>query len=308
MEPIRGPVRLIYVGDSGEVAKFLAAHDGVITTKEAGLCGLSPAQIRGRVKRGEWIRLAHGLMRSASHEFSESAMVRAVVLAHNGVADSTTAAWWFGMLTDLPVPLTLSCAGKPSVVDWPVEVRVSRRGLRPEWVTQERGLAVTTKPLTALIASVELSNGTTFLDRMLQVGQVELADLQKAVDSAAGMHGIVEARRLVRIASSNSESEAERLFVRLLQAWDVTGWVQQLELGQWRMDFAWPEYRLGVEISGWAFHRDARRHANDLAKANYLEAIEWSELQYDWHMLNDDGAACVQQVIDRLNSRGAIGM
>ncbi|WP_157850994.1 type IV toxin-antitoxin system AbiEi family antitoxin domain-containing protein [Gordonia phthalatica] len=190
MEPDGRLVRLIVVGDTGEVAQFLADHDGVITTKEALACGLSPARIRGRVNRGEWIRLAHGLMRSASHEFSERAMVRAVVLAHNGIADSTTAAWWFGMLSELPVPLTLSCTGKPSVVDWPVEVRVSRRGLRADWVTEERGLAVTTKPLTALIAAVELPEGTTFLDRMLQTGQVELRDLQKAVESAAGMMSI----------------------------------------------------------------------------------------------------------------------
>ena len=308
MEPIGDPVRLIDVGDSGEVAKFLAEHDGVITTKEAMACGLSAAQIRGRVTRGEWLRLAYGLLRSASHEFSESAMVRAVVLAHNGVADSTTAAWWFGMLSDLPIPLTVSCRGRPAAVDWPVEVRVSRRGLRPDQVTEERGLALTTKPLTALIAAVELPDGTAFLDRMLQTGQVDLDDLLKAVDGATGMHGIVEARRLVKIASSDSESEAERLFVRLLKEWGVTGWVQQLKLGRWRMDFAWPEYCLAVEISGWSYHRDSQRHGNDLAKANFLQEVEWSELQYDWHMLNGDGAACIQQVIDKLNSLGALGM
>lgn len=87
----------------------------------------------------------------------------------------------------------------------------------------------------------------------------------------------------------------------------VTGWVQQFKLGPWRMDFAWPEYGVVVEISGWVYHRDSRRHGNDLAKANYLQEIQWSELQYDWHMLNDDGAGCIQQVIDKINSRGAAG-
>ncbi|NLG45174.1 type IV toxin-antitoxin system AbiEi family antitoxin domain-containing protein [Gordonia sp. (in: high G+C Gram-positive bacteria)] len=296
------------MGDFGDVAAALAAHDGVITTRQALSCGLSRAQIRGREVRGEWIRLSYGLFRSASHDFTEAAMVRAVVIAHNGVADGPTAAWWHGMIATLPVPLTISCVAKPAPIDWPVETRVSRRNLRPEWVTQVRGLRATAKPLTALIAAVELPEGTAFLDRMLQIGQVTLADLERAVDEASGMRGIVEARRLVKIAGSASESEAERLFVRLLREWGVTGWVQQLSCSRWRLDFAWPEHRVAVEISGWAFHRDSRRHGNDLAKANYLESIEWRELQYDWHMLNGDGSGCVQQVIELLNARGAVAL
>ncbi|MGB6246060.1 hypothetical protein [Gordonia sp. (in: high G+C Gram-positive bacteria)] len=296
------------MGDYGEIAAVLAAHDGVITAGQALAGGLSRARIRGRVMRGEWIRVVPGLFRSASHEFSEAAMVRIVVLAHRGVADGTTAAWWHGMVRTLPTPLTVSCASEPAAVDLPVQVRTSRRSLRPQWLTEVRGLPLTGKPLTALLAAVELPDGSVFLDRMLQVGQVQLAELERVVAEAAGMHGIVEARRLVAVASSDSESAAERLFVRLLQRRGVTGWVQQLWYGRWRLDFAWPEYRVAVEISGWAFHRDPRRHGNDFAKANHLEHIQWRELQFDWHMLADSGEDCVQQVIDLLNSRGVVAM
>ncbi|WP_245569797.1 type IV toxin-antitoxin system AbiEi family antitoxin domain-containing protein [Gordonia shandongensis] len=294
------------MGDCPEVAAILAACDGVITAAQALGCGLSRTQVRGRVERGEWIRVVPGVFRSASHEYSQAAMVRIVVAAHRGVADGTTAAWWFGMMPDLADPVTVTCRDRPADRDLPVSVRVSRRALRPGAVTRHRGLAVTTVPLTALLAAVELPEGSAFLDRMLQTGRVDLAALEREVADSAGMHGIVEARRLVRVAASDSESEAERLFVALLRRWGVTGWVQQLRCGRWRLDFAWPEQRVAVEISGWSYHRDRQRHANDLAKANFLEAASWRELQFDWHMLADAGADCVQQVIDLLNARGVV--
>ncbi|MBM7366165.1 hypothetical protein [Gordonia hydrophobica] len=292
------------MGDSGEIANILAANDGIITTAQALTAGLTHDQLRGRVRRREWFRLATRLYRSASHDFTEAAMVRAVVLALHGCADRTTAAWWHGMLETLPSPLTVSCASRPVTLDWAVSLTVVRRRHRSDAIVQVRGLPVTTKPLTALMAAADLPDGSTYLDRWLQTRQVTLADLQRALEAHAGIRGIVEARRLVQIASSDSESEAERLFVRLLSDRNVTGWVQQLPLGRWRLDFAWPDQQVAVEISGWAFHRDPRRRRNDLSKANYLEGVDWKELEYDWHMLNDSGADCVQEVIDLLNSRG----
>ncbi|EGD54345.1 type IV toxin-antitoxin system AbiEi family antitoxin domain-containing protein [Gordonia neofelifaecis] len=293
------------MGDSGEIAAFLAANDGIITTDQALRFGLTHAHIRGRVRRGEWFALARGLYRSAANDFTEAAMVRAVVVAHRGVADRTTAAWWFGMLDDLPGPITLSCRSERPPLRWPVGVHATRRRYRPESLTRVRGLLLTRKPLTALMAAVDLDDGTVFLDRMLQTRQVELRDLERAIDDHPGHRGIAAARRLVAIAGSDSESEAERLFVRLLRQWQVTGWVQQFPTGRWRLDFAWPEQRVAVEISGWAFHRLPRRHQNDLEKANHLEREQWRELQYNWHMLAADPAACIQEVIDVLNDRGA---
>ena len=291
------------MGDFGAVAAQLATHDGVINAAQAHACGLSDGDIRGRLKRGGWLVLSRGVYRSAAHPYTEAAMVRAAVLTYRGVADRATAAWWHGMLRELPVGITLSALHRRATPGWPVDVRATRRQYRAESVTDVLDLAVTCRPLTALMTAVELPTGAQFLDRMLQTRAVDLDGLRRAVDDNAGVQGMVAARRLVNVAASDSESEAERLFVRLLQSWGVTGWTQQHPIGGWRLDFAWPELRLGVEISGWAFYRDTRRHGNDLAKANYLERNRWSELQYNWHMLTDDPARCIQEVIDTINRR-----
>ncbi|MCF8605779.1 DUF559 domain-containing protein [Gordonia sp. HY442] len=291
------------MGDYGEIAVFLAAHDGVVDVRQAHACGLSDGDIRGRLKRGEWLALARGVYRSAAHPFTEAAVVRAAVLSYRGVADRTTAAWWHGMLRDLPLRISLSTPHRRTAPDWPIDVLATRRRYQHESVTDVLDLPVTRKPLTALMAAVDLPSGAQFLDRMLQKQTVTLDGLYRAIDDNVGLQGTVAARRLLAVAASDSEPDAERLFTRLLDDWSVAGWVQQYPIGGWRLDFAWPELKVGVEISGWAFHRDTARHGNDLAKANWLQRNGWSELQYNWHMLNDTPALCIQEVIDRLNAR-----
>lgn len=294
------------MGDNGAIARFLADHDGVVTIDQALSCGLSRGEIKGRVARGDWLAMARGLYRSATHPVTESSMIRAAVLAYRGVADRTTAAWWHGLLDVVPEGITLSCAQARAPLDWPVSIRSVRRRYGPSALTTVRDLPITRKPLTALMTSVELDEGSQFLDRALQTKAVTLVELQRAIDDNAGICGMAQARRLVAVAASDSESAAERLFVTLLKDRGLTGWVQQLWLGPWRMDFAWPDLQIAVEISGWSYHRDVRRHGNDLAKANYLESIGWRELQFDWHMINDSGEDCIQQVINVIDARSTV--
>ena len=108
LEPGSVRLRLNRVGNSVAVAAWLAEHDGVITAAQARALTLTTDQIRGRVERREWIPMARGLYRSASHEFGEAALVRGAVLAHRGVADRATALWWHGLVDELDDPLTLS--------------------------------------------------------------------------------------------------------------------------------------------------------------------------------------------------------
>jgi len=53
--------------------------------------------------------------------------------------------------------------------------------------------------------------------------------------------------------SGDTESYAERFFAKLLRSEGITGWVGQLPIAGWRIDCAWPELRLAVEIGGWAY-------------------------------------------------------
>ena len=51
----------------------------------------------------------------------------------------------------------------------------------------------------------------------------------------------------------------ERATARLLCGWSVEAPVLQHQVGRYRLDFAWPQYRIALEIDGW--HHDRPEQA-----------------------------------------------
>lgn len=288
-----------------EVDKVLADLDGVLTTPQALTCGLSRGQISRKVKNGSWEHYARGVYLSRQHAFTDAALVRAVVGAHRGVADRTSAAWWHGMIDALRRSLTVCVpVNSHRPPELPHEVVLLHRSLPAEDLTEERGLPVTAPALTVLgtLATLE-KDASAFLDRVLQRKLVTVADLTAALERNKGMHGLRPARDLLATLVAGAESEAERLFAELLKLHEITGWIQQYRFGGRPIDFAWPAERVSVEINGWAYHRDAERFENDNAKTAMLAAAGWITLSFTWKQLTDDPERCIAQVAAALAMR-----
>jgi very-short-patch-repair endonuclease len=49
-----------------------------------------------------------------------------------------------------------------------------------------------------------------------------------------------------------------------------------------RVDFAWPDYRLIVELDGFAYHADRASYRNDRERGNQLERLRWRVLRFTW--------------------------
>ncbi len=63
---------------------------------------------------------------------------------------------------------------------------------------------------------------------------------------------------------------------------------------KWRCDYAWPEYKLAVEIEGglWKYgrHNNPKGYINDMEKYNNLSLMKWTLLRYqpnniDWEQI-----------------------
>ena len=66
------------------------------------------------------------------------------------------------------------------------------------------------------------------------------------------------------------DSAAERLLVRLLRDAGIGGWVLGHPFGPWRIDLAFPQQKVAVEVDSWAWHVDAERFRTDRRKQNAL--------------------------------------
>lgn len=290
---------------AAEVNAALTDRDGVITTPQALGCGLSRGQLGTKVRNGSWEHYARGVYLSRQHAFTDAARVRAVVNAHRGAADRTTAAFWHGMLDVLHRPLTVCVPANshrpPTLQE---EVSLLHRSVPSEDLTTVRDLTVTGPALTVIgtISALE-KDASAFLDRVLQRKLVTVSDLTAALERNKGMHGLQPARNLLATLSAGAESEAERLFVELLTLHEITGWIQQYRFGGRPIDFAWPAERVSVEINGWAYHRDAARFESDNAKTAMLAAAGWITLSFTWKQLTGDPELCIAQVAAALAVR-----
>ncbi|AUH67848.1 MULTISPECIES: hypothetical protein [Gordonia] len=288
------------------VAHHLAAHDGVITTGQALACGLTVGQIRSQVERGLWIRQAREVFLSLAHPLEAAARIRVVAHARAATIDRTAAAWWHGLVRDVPGPITAAVprSAKPNATCG-VAADLKRRTYPHEDITEVRGIQVTGTALSVLGAASEHEEGLVFLDRMIQKRVVTVPELVAALDRNRGVHGLARVRKLLGVSADGSESEAERLFVRMLRSEQITGWKQQFPICGRPWDFAWPAERVGVEIHGYAFHRHEDRWNRDLAKANSIACLGWIPLAYSWKQLNLAPGDCMRELANALAARRA---
>ena len=301
MEPAGSPLRLRHVD---AIEEFLADHDGIISARQARELGLSQRQVSYRAKQQRWQRLSRGIYMSGQHHLTDTARVRVAVETHDAVADRTGAAFWHGLIPELPVAVTVSA---PRTVHGkavsPVAVALKRRTFPAEDLEELRGITVTRRPLTVMSAAAELDDGVALVDRTLQTGDVTIESLCSTLDRNSGAHGLQVARELVSVLETGSQSVAERRFAELLTLHKITGWVQQLDLFGKPLDFAWPDYRVAVEINGWSYHRTHSRFESDGHKAATLASMGWLLLPFSWKAVRYDGEECMRKLTSALYSQ-----
>lgn len=282
-------------------ALVFAAQNGVATREQLHAVGVSDPMIAVRIDAGEIVRIRPGLFRTKHHPHTDRTATRIGVLLAGGIGDRETALFWHGMSDAAPASISVTVPVDRRLRSTSgYAVRTRRRALDPADVDEVEGLAVTGKALSVLeVADAKI------MDRALQREDVTLDDLSAALDRNVNAKGIGAARAIFSVAAGNTESEAERLFVALLDLHGIPGWHPQLGFRGWAIDFAFPEFKLAVEINGWAFHRSRARWQSDQNKANALTVAGWSVLNFSWHHLTDDPEGVITTLAEAIGARAA---
>lgn len=78
---------------------------------------------------------------------------------------------------------------------------------------------------------------------------------------------------------------------------------------KWRLDFAWPEQRVAVEIQGGVFTKGRGGHTSgvgvqrDCEKGNAATLLKWRVLRFTTVDLRQTPVQCCEQVVELLNWR-----
>lgn len=287
---------------NSELSQYIATQDGVITREQVLECGLSDDQIHSRTVSGAWRRLFDGIYFDTSHRMSHEARLRAAVFASgkDAVAWGASAGWWHGLL-DLPPARPQITVPAVRRVRRLQQCSVRRRDLDPHDVTEVRGLVITALPLTVLDAA-GLPQGSVVIDQALQKS-VTLEQLVEVHARNGKRVGATHVGRLLAAAADGSRSAAEKLLHRIFRVAGLRGWEAQAMVHGYALDAAFVRERVGIEVDGWRFHKDAKRNSHDLARHNALVNAGWHILRFDWHRLANDAENVVREVRDALALR-----
>ncbi len=281
-----------------ELARRAAARHGVFHRDEWLALGLSVSTLKMRTRRGLITRVAPNVYAYGAVPRTWHMEVAAAVLTSGprAAASHRTAGHLHGLIGR---PQHIEVVG-PHTGRRPLSFTLHQStDLARSHVTTVSGIRVTTVSRTIVDIGVPHGIGTTAscLDEARRLDLVSLEDVAKTLHQVArrGRNGVGPARRILveRLAWDQlTESQLEDKFLRLLQRYELPQPASQHvvanESGGFvaRVDFAYPDQNLVIELDGFAFHRNQAAFRRDRVRQNRLVALGYTVLRFTyWDLL-----------------------
>lgn len=277
---------------------------GLLTRSQAIREGATDRQIAHLVSTGVLGRVHPGIYALSGTPRDYVTQVRAAVLfsGREALASHESAAWLQGLLSRLPQRVHVTIP------------RVRRRRPAGIQIHQSDGLLTRrafkgipcTDPARTLIdlAATATDNEMAIaVDRALALGLVRLADLERAARDSGIRRGKARLRRCLldrgligapapSVLESRFARESKRFGLPCANAEVVAG-----KRGQYRIDFAYNDIRLAVELYGYASHHTPEQLDADLARQRHLISQGWTVLIFTWKQLYDDPERVIGEIL-----------
>jgi very-short-patch-repair endonuclease len=296
------------------LARTASAQAGVFSHAQADRAGFTRHQLRHRLRHGIWVSALPRVYRLANAP--ETPLQRlwaarlwagpAAVVSHRSAGELWSFDGVVAHRAELWVPL--ACSKRTSCV-------ITRRSDGMDVLDRRYvgGLRVTSPERTLLDLASVLDDETLEVafegarrERLVTINSVERC-LQR--NAARGRAGVGALRVLVRsVADRPSESALEVKVARLLRTARTPRPVQQHDVvangRRYRLDFAWPEFRLALECDGRRRHSEDGDFQHDRTKLSDLAADGWCVLIATWRDATRDTQALLERV-ERATTAGA---
>ena len=192
------------------------------------------------------------------------------------------------------VPLS-ACRSQPGI-------KVRRRLLLPDEITEYRGIPVTTVPVVITDLATRMRRGPLegVINQADILGLVTPPELRAAVEGMpkrAGRRALRET--LDRATFSFTRSELERAFIPLALRAGLSRPETCVEVEGYEVDFWWPELGLVVETDGLTYHRTPQQQAKDRRRDQAHVAAGLTVLRFTHSQIKHE-PAYVRGVLARL--------
>lgn len=242
-----------------ELVRHAREADGVVTTADAIVAGMSRAAVGRRDAAGTWRRVGRAVWLLPGFAISWRVRCRAALArVHPEAAVSHIAAarlWgWYGddllEAVHVTVPVRAGRTRGAGVV-------VHRADLPSRDYATMGGIPLTTPMRTVLdcARTRPLVSAVVVIESALRSGLVGLEELAKSPVGLAGLPGCAQAWHAFELADIRSESGPETE-LRLLLHENAIWWQPQILIGRHRVDLGDEELGVGAEVDGYAWHSD----------------------------------------------------
>lgn len=265
-----------------EIAAMAADNNGIITWAALRALGVSEGTITAWVRNGRLhrIRPRTYLWQPSSTDWSPMAAIQAQ--QPRAVASHTAAAMlhrfdgveWYRM--DVTVPRNVRLRGK--------NVHRTEDLVVPEIVIVD-GIRCTdeVRTLVDYCAIVDDDHAERAMESVFRrdPSKRELLVDRATALSRPGKSGPARARRVEeRLPEVRSESDLETVFWQTLRRFGVELPQRQVWIGRYRVDLAYPDVRLFIELDGYASRNNPESFRRDRHRQNDLVAEDWTPLRF----------------------------
>lgn len=287
--------------NESELQVLASEQHGVFSRRQARDHGMSGRRVEHVCRVGRWIRVHPGIYRIAGAPPSWSSHLVAACLAdETGLASHRSAArlWQLrGFARDEGIEITVP----PGHARALRAVRVHQcKTLLPTDRRILDAVPVTAPELTLLHLGAGLPPARIdgLVDEAIRRGLTTLPKLRwrlrvlgrRGRNGTAGLRAVLDARDPQLAAA---ESRLERRFLALVRRSGLPAPTLQHPIRRGdgivaRIDAAWVEQRIAVELDSAEFHRPVDRWSADLVRQNALVAEGWTPLRFTWWAVKDD--------------------
>lgn len=285
---------------------------GVVRREQVYALGVSPRTVQRHIAEGRWMPQGRKVL--VLPGTADTLFTRSLITAHQVHPDGQLTGWSAlavaGLLETRPWNRV-----RPQPQPW-IRVaqhhRVSARTIRLSVLPRGQALhgvsiASRDEVIADLLRYLPADDASTLAYQLSQsLGAATLTSLlAEAIQAVPNGKGIRQLHRLIDALATGSQSDAERLLVRLLVEAGATGFQVNLPVRAqgrlFRIDVAFPEQRVAIEVDGRAFHSSAEQFQGDRTRQNLLIAAGWRVLRFTWEDLTRRPERVLAQIAELVN-------
>lgn len=265
---------------------------GLVTTGQAERL-LGPNRKARWIAQGRLFAVQPAVFRVNGAPDTWHQSVKAAQLASDGVVSHRSAAELWGLIQPCGyVEVSVKPEHRPRLQPPAIAHRII--DLRPDLAAEREGMTLTDPVRTVIDLGLVMSKWAVgeALSRGITTKLFGVDDVKRLREALGrpGRNGTGVVRRILEersLSIGTEESMLEKRFGDLCRKWDLPLPVFQHEVwhdGRFiaRVDAAYPESRLAIEVDGFAAHTSPDAFQRDRTRQNRLVALGWTVLRFTW--------------------------